>query len=128
TLLFMSRMQESVQSFDDRVYTRTDTNVSVDGNITGSLSATEAENIGAQSIQVTESVNETVAGAVITSETSTSGGSTTRQADKVQWRVASSQEINVAMSNVFSSAGYEVVEAQFVEAASNGLLNISHVS
>jgi len=128
TLLFMSRMQESVQSFDDRVYRRSDNNMTTDETSASSFLANEAENIGTRSIEISESTDEKATSTISTSETSTSGGSITRQANNVRWRVTSSQEINAAMSSVFSSAGYEVVEAQYVEAESNGLLDVRKVS
>lgn len=128
TLLFMARMQDSVQSFDDRIYTRNDNALITDEVASSSLVANEAENISSQSIGITETIQEQGSSTVSTSETSTTGGSVTRQSDKVRWRVTSSQDINSAMSSIFSSAGYEVVEAQYVEAESNGLLDVRKVS
>lgn len=40
----------------------------------------------------------------------TTGGSVERKADKITYKVASSQDINAAMSNVLSTAGFEIVE------------------
>lgn len=128
TLLFVSRMQASVQSFDDRVYTRADTDNSTNLASSNTQSSNEQESITSQSVQLSDSSNMTMNSTDSTSMTTTTGGSVTRQADRVQWRVASSQEINIAMSSVFSSAGYEVVEAQYLESSSNGLLSVSRVS
>lgn len=41
---------------------------------------------------------------------STSGGSVERKADKITYKVASSQDINAAMSNILTTAGFEIVE------------------
>ena len=40
----------------------------------------------------------------------TTGGSTEKKADKLKYSVASSQDINAAMSNVLATSGFEIVE------------------
>ena len=57
----------------------------------------------------------------------TSGGSTTARSDNISWKVANAAEVNTAMTGAFSAAGYEVVEAEYVEGESRGLLSIERI-
>jgi hypothetical protein len=115
TFLFVARSQASVQSFDDKVYKRTD----IDGS--HSQSTHEGESIKSHSIDTSDASEQHDSQAV------TTGGSVTRKADKVDWSVSNSREIDTAMTGVFSNAGYDVVEADQVEGASGGLLNIANI-
>lgn len=115
TFLFVARSQNSVQSFDDRVTKRSDS----DSNF--SQRTSEGESIHAGSIGTSDSKS------VHTSDTVTSGGSTLRQADKVSWTVSNASEVDTAMTGAFSDAGYDVVEADQVEGASGGLVNVARI-
>lgn len=115
TFLFVARSQASVQSFDARVTQRTDTD--------GSAAQTthEGEAIHAHSIDTSDGKTEH------TSETITSGGSTLTKADKVNWTIDNASEVDTSMTGVFSDAGYDVVEADQVEGASGGLVNVQRI-
>jgi hypothetical protein len=115
TFLFLSRAQSSVQSFDAKVYKRVD----VDGS--SARKTHEGESVSNRGVGTTDSVDEHA------SLATTSGGSTTRKADKIDWTVGQSSEINTAMTGIFADAGYDVVEADQVEGASNGLLSIAKI-
>lgn len=115
TFLFMARSQSSVQSFDDKVYKRADVENS------SSHRTHEDESIQASGIGTSDSIDEHSSVAV------TTGGSTTRKADKVEWGVSQAGEINAAMTGKFADAGYDVIEADQVEGASNGLLDIQAI-
>jgi len=115
TFLFLARSQSSVQSFDDRVTKRADT----DSNF--SQRTSEGESIHAGNIGTSDSKS------VHTSASVTTGGSTLRQADKVNWSVSNASEVDSQMTGVFSDAGYNVVEADQVEGASGGLVNIARI-
>jgi len=115
TFLFLSRSQASVQSFDAKVYKRADIDASA------SRKTKEGEAVRAHSVETSDNIDEHA------SVATTTGGSTTRKADKVDWSVAQSSEINTAMTGIFADAGYDVVEADQVEGASNGLLNIEKI-
>lgn len=63
------------------------------------------------------------------SESSKSGevsksGSTVRHAEDVQYRVTTTQQVNAAMSDIFSESGFEVVDAVYLEDASDGRVSI----
>lgn len=126
-VLFLARMQDSVQSFQDRQYNRAD--VKVTSNATGTYTerTQEGESIGAASIGTSGSITRSGSGKLNESVVTETGGSTTRKADKVQWRLANASEINSTMSGVFSGAGFEVVEAEYLEAESRGLLSVDRI-
>ncbi|WP_429470851.1 hypothetical protein [Paraburkholderia sp. WSM4175] len=115
TFLFLARSQSTVQSFDDRVTKRAD----VDSNF--SQRTSEGESIHASNIGTSDSKS------VHASVVMTTGGSVLRQADKVNWSVSNASEVDTAMTGVFSDAGYDVIEANQVEGASGGLVNIAKI-
>ncbi len=115
TFVFVARSQDSMQSFDDKVYKRADASSSY-GEKTH-----EGESFRGNSVGTSGSRTETASVAV------TTGGSVTRKSDNVTWKVANAGEVNTVMTGVFSSAGYEVVEAEYVEGESRGLLNLANI-
>jgi len=115
TFLFVARSQSSVQSFDAKVYKRADADAS------SSRKTLEGESVRGNSVGTSDNIEEHA------SVATTTGGSTTRKADKVEWTVSQAGEINTAMTGVFADAGYDVIEADQVEGASNGLLSIEQI-
>jgi len=103
TFVFMARSQDSVQSFDDRVYQRADASAAYREN------TREGESFRGNSIGTSGSIDQSV------SVTTTTGGSTTRRSDAVTWKVANASDVNTVMTGAFSAAGYEVIEAEYVE-------------
>lgn len=127
TVLFMARMQDSVQTFQAREYSRADMKVSSTSTGTYSERTREGESIGSTSIGTTGSVTRSGSGRENASVVTESGGSSTQRADKISWKVTNAAEINTAMTGVFSGAGYEVVEAEYAEAESGGQLSVARV-
>ena len=115
TFVFVARSQDSVQSFDDKVYRRADVTRSYDEK------TREGESFRRSSVSTSGSRTETDSVAV------TTGGSVTRKSDNLTWKVSNANEINTAMSGIFSAAGYEVVEAEYVEGESRGLLKVANI-
>lgn len=115
TFLFVARSQSSVQSYDAKVYKRDD----VDHEQTRETH--EGESVSSHDVGTSDAVSEHA------SLATTTGGSTTRKADKVEWSVAQSGEIDTVMTGRFADAGYDVIDASEVEGASNGLLDIQAV-
>jgi hypothetical protein len=115
TFVFVSRQQDTAQSFDDKVYKRAEATRSY-GEKTS-----EGESIRGNLVSTNGSREESV------SASSTTGGSVTRRSDSITWKVANANEINTAMTGLFSAAGYEVVEAEYVESESNGLLSVDRI-
>lgn len=126
-LLFMARMQESIQIFDDKEYSRADSQSSTDASSSIDEDIREEEQIASNGIELSSSIQQQEQSSRSTSDTTTTGGSVTRQADRVKFTVTSSQEVNSAMTGILSIAGYEVVEAEYVEAASGGHLSIQRI-
>ena len=54
-------------------------------------------------------------------------GSTTTKADVVKWEITRSANINSVMSGIFTNAGYEVIEAEYLEEESGGLVNLQAI-
>ena len=127
TMVFVARQQVSVQSFDDKVYKRTDVNAELDmaGNMNNSV--TESENIHGDSVTLSDSRD--VSGRAIVNSTvaTTTGGSTTAKADVVKWDLMTTSGMDATMEGVFSLAGYEVVPAVYLEEDSGGLLNVEAI-
>lgn len=126
-MLFLSRMQNSVQSFQAREYRRVDSDVKA--NVSGRYTerTEEGESIGSASIGTSGSISRSGSGHASATASLESGGSTTQKADKILWTVSTASEINTAMTGIFSGAGYDVVEAEYLEPQSGGQLSIARI-
>ena len=126
-MVFVARQQISVQEFDDKVYKRTDVNANLNMSGGTSNSLTESESIRDDSVTFSDSSetsgNLNVDGTVAV----TAGGSTTSKADVVKWDVTRASEFNSLMSGVFANAGYEIVEAEYLEEESGGLVDVQAI-
>jgi hypothetical protein len=114
TFVFVARQQKSIKAFDDKVVKRTDTEQSAKAAINLHENTTESEKVAKAEVKTGTDIQRS--GDVQANDSSivTSGGSTTRKADEVEWDVAPASEINDVMTGIFSNAGYEVVEADYV--------------
>lgn len=126
-VIFMARRQASVQAFEDRVYQRADTREAVDLQTGTDERTSEGESIGSSSISTSGSVQSRQTAVLETSTATTTGGSTTRKADSVQWEVSGASEVNTAMTGILGDAGFEVVEAEYIEAESGGQLDLARI-
>lgn len=115
TFLFMARSQDTVQTFQDREYRRADVATNYAEN------TREGESFRGGSIGTSGSIDRSA------SVSTTTGGSTTQRSDSITWKVSNAAEVNTAMTGAFSAAGYEVVEAEYIEGESRGLLSIERV-
>jgi hypothetical protein len=114
TFVFVARQQQSVQSFDDKVYKRTDAKATGASSSERTRDASESEAITGNSVSTSDKILETSDGNSEMSTSVTIGGSTTGRADVVAWVVTQAAEINSVMTGSFTAAGYEVVEAEYV--------------
>ena len=96
-------------------------------SVTYSETTSEGERISGSRIETDGSRQESLAASGTRSETRTSGGSTTRKAEQVQWQVTNTNEINSAMIGVLGQAGYEVVEGEYVEGESGGQMSLARI-
>jgi hypothetical protein len=110
TFVFVSRRQTSVQSYDEKVYKRADTSAAEEGQ--------EQEEADASGVAYSSGTNK--------SYSVTTGGSTTLKSDNISYDVASADGINKAMKAVFTTSGFEVVDAAYLEEESEGLLSIEN--
>ena len=109
SFVFVSREMRSRQAFDAR---RTDRTVETS-------TAEEREEIYVDGDQI-EFAGETMKDSV-----RTAGGSTLQKSDEIKYDVSSAEDINASMTSIFTSAGYEVVEAEYLQEESQGLVNVS---
>ncbi len=106
--VFLARRQSSVQTFQNRKI--------------------EAQKAGASEEIVGESTDAD--GQYSYSESSSSqsfsesGGSVIKKADKIIWDVSTSNDLDAAVSQTFSSFGYRFIDIAQVEAISNGKLSV----
>lgn len=108
TFVFVAREQKSAKRYQDKVYKRVDTGEAEDGSEYESASRGGLEYVGEKR----------------TSRTTTSGGSITRKADKIEYDVSNAGSFNTAMSQVFTEAGFEVVEAEYLVEETGGLMSV----
>jgi hypothetical protein len=106
TFVFVARQQDSAQSFADTDHAR------VDATRSYGEKTNEGETIRGNSVGTTGNRDETGAVSLTTS------GNVVRQSDKITWKVANANEVDTAMTGLFSGAGYEVVGAEYVEGIS----------
>jgi len=108
TFIFVARHQNTVQSFDNEV--------------TKHNNSTTAEN--GMDMNASTGTKKGYASTTNKYNTVTTGGSVIQRANKVTYTVTSSDAVNDVISNQLSEAGYQVVDAAFVQQMTNGKLNI----
>ena len=126
-LVFVARTQASAQAFDDKVYARVDTSSNAEQDVGYRERSSEGEAISGSRVSTDGSRGQRVTATGNSTTTTTTGGSVTRRAEQVQWQVGNTAEINTAMVGVLASAGYETVEAEYVEGESRGLLSLERI-
>lgn len=115
TFVFVAREQGTVQSFDDKVYKRVDAGTTGSANASVQHSGKDSEHITGSSVATSEKESASGSYQGNVSATVTTGGSTTAKADAIAWDVSSADDINSVMTGAFTAAGYEVVEAEYVD-------------
>lgn len=104
SFLFVARSTSSVKQFDDR---RTQVEIRKGGE-----SGTQTEGVSGRKARYASSANsETV---------QTTGGNTVRQANVMTYEVSSPEDMNAAMSQVFSNRGIDVYDYRDVSAECGG--------
>lgn len=58
--------------------------------------------------------------------TRTTGGSTLQKSDQLKYEVSNADDVNAAMTDIFSAAGYEVIEAVYLEDETDGLVSVDN--
>ncbi|MCD4744111.1 MAG: hypothetical protein K8R67_16740 [Desulfobacteraceae bacterium] len=108
SFVFVAREAKTVKKFDKRKVVRTVEESSED--------QTEISNVEEGELKLSAENK--------TDKIKTTGGSTTQKSDQIQYDVSNASEINTAMSNVFATAGFEVVDAEFLADETEGLVDV----
>lgn len=110
SFVFVARQVTSSKGFDAR---RTQRKVEESSNEEKEEAYIDGDKMGLSS----ESLDDRVL---------TTGGSTMQKSDEVNYDVSSSEDINSVMTNIFTSAGYEVVDAEYLQEETSGLVNVEN--
>jgi hypothetical protein len=113
-LVYVSRVKTSVQTFDDKVYKRVDTQAAHSETADVTQSNIEKEKVTRTSVAVSDESHRTANVREDATVIVTTGGSTTRKADKYQYDVSPASDIDISMTGVFAEAGFQVVTADFI--------------
>jgi hypothetical protein len=125
--VFVARQQRSATSFDDRVTVREDNSDRESTTYDEKRKTSETERVRRTGISTSDSIEESTDSTRDTSRVTTTGGKQVRQADEIEWTVTRASEINSVMTGTFANAGFEVVDAEYVEGESNGLLSVDAI-
>lgn len=112
--VFVGREAASVRSFDTRVVKRREETAKGNINETRSKSASEGESISETSISTSESVRERQNVSSNLSARVETGGSATRKADDITYRLLPMANAKTSITSVFSQAGFVVADPEFV--------------
>ena len=107
--VFVARKVKSRKVFDVRRTKRAVEETTIEESEESSAGAEEIHFAG-------ESIKDTV---------KKTGGSSVQRSDELEYDVSNASDINKTMINIFSTAGYEVVEAVYLEDYTDGLVNVS---
>ena len=127
TFVFMARQVASVKSFDARRVERAE--VRTEGSATRSdrEKTSESERVGRGSVKTAGAADRSVTASAQRSVTMETGGSTTQRSDDTAWRLIPAQSLNSQFTGIFAKAGFDVVEAAYVEPQSQGLLSVKSI-
>lgn len=110
--IFVAREQRSVKSFDDKVTKRMDREYSGAGSAAAAEETAESEKIKKSSVKTATDIKRSADLQVNDSASVTTGGSTTRKAEQVEWSVAPAAEIDTVFTEILSRAGYDTAALQ----------------
>jgi hypothetical protein len=115
--VFVSRQQKTVQSFDDKVHKRTDAQRG--NNVTENINrnTTESESVSKNKVVTGDKGQASYGSTRDTSVTTTTGGSVVKKGDVIEWDIAPAADINTITASVMTNAGYDVVDADNLDAA-----------
>ncbi len=108
TFVFVAREATSVKKFDARITKRVVSESFDEG--------AEASVVEGDGLQYSANIKK--------DQINTSGGSSIQKADQIQYNVSNANEINTAMSNIFSTAGFEVIDAEYLTDETEGLVDV----
>lgn len=117
--VFVAREAASLKSFDARVVKRED--IAVKGNVNSSVSdhGSEGEAIGAASVSTSATRKSALKVDGSRSVSVTTGGSSTQKSDEMDYRVLSMANYKTSVTSVFSQAGFNVADPDYVLSDAN---------
>ncbi|WP_290502179.1 hypothetical protein [Hyphomonas sp. UBA5107] len=113
--LIIARSRSSVQRFDDRVYKREDVNLTAKGNQKLLESTADEERIRSSEVSTSSQINQSGQYNASVSASTETGGSVTEKADKVEWVVADSTDVDQQLLSVLTSVGLNIVPSEFID-------------
>ena len=108
TFIFVAREQSAIQSYAKEATSKKSSNVSENGM--------DMETASGNKKGYASETNKNI--------TTSSGGSVIQRAAKISYSVTSSDAVNDVISNELTQAGYQVVDAAFIQQVSGGKLSI----
>ena len=127
TFVFMARQVASVKAYKAREVDRAEVRAEASGSLQAREKTAESERVGSGSVKTSTAVDRSVNASASRSVTLETGGSVTQKSDDTTWRLIPSQNLNAQFTGVFAKAGFDVVEAAYVEPQSNGLLSVKAI-
>jgi hypothetical protein len=124
TFLFVARQANDETLYDAHVFQRVDGTAKANGTSDLSESGTEGESISKSQASTNASKSSTAAATANASVTTERGGSTTRKASEMTWRIFPSSNLSSVFTGSFGTAGFRVTEAADVEPYSGGKLHV----
>ncbi len=127
TFVFMARQVASVKEYDAREVKKAEVRAEASGNVSAREKTSESERVRNGSVKTGAAVDRSVTASAQRSVTVETGGSRTQKADDTAWRLIPAQSLNAQFTGIFAKAGFDVVEAAYVEPQSQGLLSVKSI-
>lgn len=112
--VFVGRETASVKTFDARVVKRVEASERIGNNNSSKTSGHEGETISDTSIGTTTSKQTLANTSAQLSQKVETGGSSTRKADELSYRLLPMANAKTSITSVFSQAGFVVADPEFV--------------
>lgn len=125
--IFLSRQVDSQTTYDARVTKRAIVSEKASTSGYASEKGAEAESVRKSKISTSEETKSKVSSNGESATTVETGGSTLARAGTTTWKLIPSQNLSQVITQNFKTAGYRVIEAQFIEPLSKGKLKIAAI-
>jgi hypothetical protein len=112
--VFIGREVSSSRSYDDRVVKRREVGVEDSYSSSREVSGKESESVRGGSVGTSGKRTATASASAQRSVKLETGGSTTRRADDVAYRLLPLNNVKTSITSVFSQGGFQVADPEFV--------------
>lgn len=127
TFVFMARQIATSTSYDVRQTQKAAVRVEGTDAMQGREKTLETERVGRGSVGTSTKVDRSVTGSSSREVTVETGGKKVSRADDATYRLVPSQGLNAQFTGIFAKAGFDVIEAAYVEPQSNGKLSVKAI-